>query len=125
MAKLHAYYVTNAHYELRQNLLENDFLKMMHDYTHLLTSGSAMFEEGIQLYDSNDDFEDNYKDSIIYNLSEIDLSEIDSNMLNIENSTNLAYALNNTNQPMILDEIIDHSETDFDIDALTSQGMQI
>ncbi|CAG8477947.1 13234_t:CDS:2 [Gigaspora margarita] len=96
MAKLHAYYVTNACYELNyieQNLPENDFLKMMHDYAYSLTS--------------------------------VDLSEVDSNMLNIENSINLAYALNNTNQPTILDEIIDHSETDFDIDALTSQGMQM
>ncbi|CAG8504857.1 18208_t:CDS:10 [Dentiscutata erythropus] len=84
MAKLHAYYVTNARHELNyvgQNLSENDFLKMMQDYTHSLTSGSAII--------------------------------------------NLAYALNNTNQPTILDEIIDHGETDFDIDALTSQGMQM
>jgi len=128
MAKLHAYYVTNARHELNyvgQNLPENDFLKMMQDYTHSLTSGSAMFEEDIQLYDSDDDFEDNYEDSTNDDLSEVDLSEVDSNMLNIENSINLAYALNNTNQPTILDEIIDHGETDFDIDALTSQGMQM
>ncbi|KAF0389846.1 hypothetical protein F8M41_010877 [Gigaspora margarita] len=84
-----------------------------------------MFEEDIQLYDSDDDFEDNYEDSTNDDLSEIDLSEVDSNMLNIENSINLAYALNNTNQPTILDEIIDYDKTDFDIDALTSQGMQM
>ncbi|CAG8811883.1 10937_t:CDS:2, partial [Gigaspora margarita] len=96
MAKLHAYYVTNIHHELnyvKQNLPENDFLKMMHDYTHSLTS--------------------------------VDLSKVDSNMLNIENSINLAYALNNTNQLTILDKIIDHGKTDFDIDALTSQEMQM
>ncbi|RIB20296.1 hypothetical protein C2G38_2304571 [Gigaspora rosea] len=128
MAKLHAYYVTNARHELnyvRQNLPENDFLKMMHDYAHLLTSGSAMFEEDIQLYDSNNDFENYYEDSTDDDLLEVDLSKVDSNMLNIENSINLAYALNNTNQSTILDEIIDHGETNFDIDALTSQGMQI
>ncbi|KAF0342515.1 hypothetical protein F8M41_016125 [Gigaspora margarita] len=98
---------------------------MMHDYTHLLTLGTAMFEEDIQLYDSDDDFEDYYEDPTNDNLPEVDLSEVDSNMLNIENSINLAYALNNTNQPMILDKIIDHSETNFDINALTSQGMQM
>ncbi|CAG8527250.1 2404_t:CDS:2 [Dentiscutata heterogama] len=128
MAKLHAYYVTNARHELNyvgQNLPENNFLKMIQDYTHSLTLGSAMFEEDIQLYDSDDDFEDNYEDSTNDDLSEVDLSKVDSNMLNIENSINLAYALNNTNQSTILDEIIDHGETDFDIDALTSQGMQM
>ena len=97
----------------------------MQDYTHSLTSGSAIFEEDIQLYDSDDDFEDNYEDFTNDDLSEVDLSEVDSNMLNIKNSINLAYALNNTNQPTILDELIDHGETNFDIDALTSQGMQM
>ncbi|KAF0332888.1 zinc finger bed domain-containing protein 1-like [Gigaspora margarita] len=61
MAKLHAYYVTNAHHELNyvgQNLSESDFLQMIQNYSHSLTSGAAMFEEDIQLYDSEDDFDD-------------------------------------------------------------------
>ncbi|CAG8768859.1 10392_t:CDS:2, partial [Racocetra fulgida] len=54
-----------------------------------------------------------------------DLSEVNSNILNIKNSVNLEYALINTDQPIILDEAINHSEKDFDIDALTNQGMQM
>ncbi|CAG8755038.1 11150_t:CDS:1 [Dentiscutata erythropus] len=125
MAKLHAYYVTNARHELNyigQNLSESDFLKMMHNYTNLLTSGAAMFEEDIQLYDSKDNFEDNIED----NLEDADdLSEVDSSMLEIENDINLNLALNNTDQPLILDEVIDHGEKDFDIDELVNQGMQM
>ncbi|RIB01631.1 hypothetical protein C2G38_2230214 [Gigaspora rosea] len=49
----------------------------------------------------------------------------DSSMLEIENSINLNLALNNTNQPLILDEVVDHGEKDFDIDALVNQGMQM
>ncbi|KAF0545103.1 zinc finger bed domain-containing protein 1-like [Gigaspora margarita] len=73
MAKLHAYYVTNARHELNyvgQNLLESDFLQMMQNYTHSLTS---------------DDLEDNPI-----------TNEVDSNILEIENSINLNLALNHT-----------------------------
>ncbi|RIB02039.1 hypothetical protein C2G38_2050374 [Gigaspora rosea] len=44
MAKLHAYYVTNARHEL--NYVGQD-----------LSQSAAMFEEDIQLYDSEDDFD--------------------------------------------------------------------
>ncbi|KAF0454565.1 zinc finger bed domain-containing protein 1-like [Gigaspora margarita] len=124
MAKLHAYYVTNACYELNyvgQNLSESDFLQMMQNYTHLLTLGAAMFEEDIQLYNSEDDFddlEDDLEDNPITN-------EVDSNILEIENSVNLNLALNNTDQPLVLDEVIDHGEKDFDVDMLVNQGMQM
>ncbi|CAG8844274.1 10884_t:CDS:2, partial [Gigaspora margarita] len=86
IAKLHAYYVTNAYYKLnyiRQNLSENDF----------------------------DNLEDNLKNNPITN-------KVDSNILEIENSVNLNLALNNTDQTLVLDEVIDHSENDFDIDVL-------
>ncbi|CAG8454603.1 1807_t:CDS:2 [Dentiscutata heterogama] len=130
MAKLHAYYVTNARHELNyvgQDLSESDFLNMMHNYTNSLTSGAAMFEEDIQLYDSEDDFdiEDNLEDNLEDNSITNDLSEVDSSMLEIENSINLNLALNNMNQPLILDEVIDHGEKDFDIDSLVNQGMQM
>ncbi|CAG8573379.1 7259_t:CDS:2 [Cetraspora pellucida] len=128
MAKLHAYYVTNARHELNyvgQNLSESDFLKMMHNYTHSLTSGAAMFEEDIQLYDSEDDFEDDVEDNLEDDSIANDLSEVDSSTLEIENSVNLNLALNNVDQPLILDEVIDHGEKNFDIDALVNQGMQM
>ncbi|CAG8744497.1 9466_t:CDS:2, partial [Cetraspora pellucida] len=99
MAKLHAYYVTNAWYELnyvRQDLSENDF-------------------------DIKDNLEDNLEDNSITN----DLSEVDFSMLEIENSINLNLALNNMNQPLILDEVIDHGKKDFDVDSLVNQGMQM
>ncbi|CAG8818022.1 30742_t:CDS:2 [Gigaspora margarita] len=73
------------------------------------------------LYNSEDDFddlEDNLEDNPITN-------EVDSNILKIENSVNLNLALNNTNQPLVLDEVIDHSENDFDIDVLVNQEMQM
>ncbi|CAG8800689.1 37633_t:CDS:1, partial [Gigaspora margarita] len=103
-AKLHAYYVTNACYELNyigQNLSESDFLQIMQNYTHSLTSGAAMFEEDIQLYNSEDDFddfEDDLEDNPITN-------EVDSNILEIENSVNLNLALNNMDQPLVLDKV--------------------
>ncbi|RIB06304.1 hypothetical protein C2G38_2046896 [Gigaspora rosea] len=132
LAKLHAYYVTNARHELNyvgQDLPESDFLKMMHDYAYLLTSGTAIFEENIQLYDSEDDFEynseDNLDDSFEDSFEDNNLSEVNSNMLNIEDSINLEYASNNTNQLLTSDEVTDHGEKDFDIDALASQGMQM
>ncbi|CAG8833741.1 5859_t:CDS:1 [Cetraspora pellucida] len=128
MAKLHAYYVTNACHELNyvgQNLSESDFLKMMHNYTHSLTSGAAMFEEDIQLYDSEDDFEDDVEDNLEDDSIANDLSEVDSSTLEIENSVNLNLALNNVDQHLILDEVIDYSEKNFDIDALVNQRMQM
>ncbi|CAG8619056.1 7394_t:CDS:1 [Scutellospora calospora] len=130
MAKLYAYYITNTWHELNyvgQDLSKSDFLNMMHNYTNSHTSNVAIFEEDIQLYNSEDDFdiednlEDNLKDNSIMN----DLSEVDSSMLEIENSINLNFALNNTNQPLILDEVIDHGEKDFDIDSLVNQGIQM
>lgn len=124
LAKLHAYYVTNARHELNyvgQDLPESDFLKMMHDYTYSLTSGTAIFDEDVQLYDSEDDFEYNSED----NFNDDNLSEVNSNMLNIEDSINLKYASNDTDQFSTFDEVIDHGEKDFDIDALASQGMQM
>ncbi|CAG8629648.1 12159_t:CDS:1 [Cetraspora pellucida] len=130
MAKLHVYYITNAQHKLNyigQNLSESDFLNMMHNYTNSLTSDTAMFEEDIQLYDSEDDFdiEDNLEDNLEDNSITNNLSEVDSSMLEIENSINLNLALNNTNQPLILDEVIDHGEKDFDVDSLVNQGMQM
>ncbi|CAG8790068.1 3157_t:CDS:2, partial [Gigaspora rosea] len=132
LAKLHAYYVTNARHELNyvgQDLPKSDFLKMMHDYAYSLTLGTAIFEEDIQLYDSEDDFEynseDNLDDSFEDSFEDNNLSEVNSNMLNIEDSINLEYASNNTNQLLTSDEVIDHGEKDFDIDALASQGMQM
>ncbi|CAG8804584.1 27729_t:CDS:2 [Gigaspora margarita] len=124
MAKLHAYYVTNACYKLNyvgQNLSESDFLQMMQNYTHLLTSGVAMFEEDIQLYNSEDDFddlEDDLEDNPITN-------EVDSNIFEIENRVNLNLALNNTDQPLVLDEVINYGEKDFDVGVLVNQGMQM
>ncbi|CAG8489519.1 20493_t:CDS:1 [Dentiscutata erythropus] len=97
----------------------------MHNYTHSLTSGTAMLEEDIQLYDSEDDFEDDSEDNLEDNSITNDLFEVDSSMLEIENSINLDQALGNTDQPLILDEVIDHSEKDFDIDALVNQGIQM
>ncbi|RIB11422.1 hypothetical protein C2G38_2145589 [Gigaspora rosea] len=91
LAKLHAYYVTNARHELNyigQDLPESDFLKMMHDYAYSLTSGTAIFEEDIQLYDSEDDFEynseDNFDNSFEDSFEDNNLSEFNSNMLNIK-----------------------------------------
>ncbi|KAF0383081.1 zinc finger bed domain-containing protein 1-like [Gigaspora margarita] len=94
MAKLHAYYVINACYELNyigQNLSESDFLQMMQNYTYSLTLSTAMFEEDIQLYNSKDDFDDlnlenDLEDNSITN-------EVDSNILEIKNSINLNLAL--------------------------------
>ncbi|RIB01632.1 hypothetical protein C2G38_2230215 [Gigaspora rosea] len=78
MAKLHAYYVTNARHELNyigQDLSESDFLNMMHNYTNSLTSGAAMFEEDIQLYASEDDFdiEDNLEDNLEDNSTQVEV----------------------------------------------------
>ncbi|CAG8529969.1 846_t:CDS:2, partial [Scutellospora calospora] len=53
MAKLHTYYVTNAHHELNyvgQNISENDFLKLMQDYSYSLSSDTALFEEDIHIH---------------------------------------------------------------------------
>ncbi|CAG8591667.1 16032_t:CDS:2, partial [Racocetra fulgida] len=80
---------------------------------------TIMFEEDIQS-DSEDDSEINLEDSVTN-----DLSKVNSNTLNIENSVNLEYTLINTDQPIILDEAIDHDKKDFDIDALTNQVMQM
>ncbi|RIB30417.1 hypothetical protein C2G38_2152713 [Gigaspora rosea] len=102
IAKLHAYYVMNACHELNyvgQNLSESDFLQIMQNYTHSLTS---------------DDLEDNPI-----------TNKVDSNILEIENSINLNLALNNMDQTLVLDEVIDHGEEDFDVDTLVNQGMQM
>ncbi|CAG8719290.1 30637_t:CDS:1, partial [Gigaspora margarita] len=127
LAKLHAYHVTNAHHKLNyvgQNLPESDFLKMIHDYTYSLTSGTAVFEEDIQLYDSKDDFEynseDNFEDNFEDSFEDNNLSEVNSNILNIEDSINLEYTSNNTDQLLTFNKVIDHSEKDFDIDVLAS-----
>ncbi|CAG8516933.1 45310_t:CDS:2 [Gigaspora margarita] len=117
-------YNKNGHLNyVGQNLLESNFLQMMQNYTHLLISDAAIFEEDIQLYDSEDDFddlnlEDNFENNPITN-------EVDSNILEIENSINLNLALNNTDQTLVLDEVIDHGKKDFDVDALVNQGMQM
>ncbi|KAF0511730.1 hypothetical protein F8M41_018209 [Gigaspora margarita] len=103
----------------------------MHNYTNSLTLGTKMFEEKILLYNSKDNFdniednensfEDNLEDNSIMN----NLSEVDFSILEIENSINLNLALNNINQPSILDEVINHDEKDFNIDALVNQEMQM
>ncbi|KAF0553049.1 hypothetical protein F8M41_020735 [Gigaspora margarita] len=85
-------------------------------YTVLLYDSEDDFE-----YNSEDNFEDNFEDSFEDN----NLSEVNSNMLNIEDSINLEYASNNTDQLLTSDEVIDYGEKDFDIDALASQGMQM
>ncbi|CAG8792989.1 13641_t:CDS:1 [Gigaspora margarita] len=104
---------------------DSDFLKMMHDYTYSLTSGTAIFEEDIQLYDSEDDFEynseNNFKDNFEDSFEDNNLLEVNSNMLNIENSINLEYASNNTDQLLTSDKVIDYGKKDFDIDALASK----
>ncbi|CAG8800194.1 8328_t:CDS:1, partial [Racocetra persica] len=120
LAKLHAYYITNACHELnyiRQNLSESDFLKMMNDYIYSLTSGSVIFDEDIQLYDSENDPEDSSKNNN-------NLSEINSKILGIEDSINLEYMSSNTDY-LIFKEIIEYSKKDFNIDALASQGIQM
>ncbi|KAF0469291.1 hypothetical protein F8M41_025601 [Gigaspora margarita] len=80
-------------------------------------------EEDIQLYDPEDDFDDlNLKDDLEDNSI---TNEVDSNILEIENSINLNLALNNTDQTLVLDEVIDHGKKDFDVDALVNQRMQM
>ncbi|CAG8790857.1 24039_t:CDS:1, partial [Dentiscutata erythropus] len=86
---------------------------------------TTMFEEDIQLYNSEDDFEDNIEDDFEDNSITNNLFEVNSSILKIENSINLDQALGNTNQPLILDEVINYGEKDFDIDALVNQGMQM
>ncbi|CAG8840258.1 509_t:CDS:1 [Cetraspora pellucida] len=77
------------------------------------------------MYDSEDDFEDDVEDNLKDNSIANDLSEVDSSTLEIENSVNLNLALNNVDQLLILDEVIDHGEKNFDIDALVNQEMQM
>src|SRR5437868_15274515 len=98
MAKLYAYYITNVHHELNyvgQNISENDFLKLMQDYSYSLSSDTALFEEDIQL--NEDDSDDEIDD-------DLDLTNIDTKILNIKESIHLEYASNNTNQLVISKE---------------------
>jgi hypothetical protein len=130
MAKLHAYYVTNTHHELNyigQNMSETDFFKMMEDYAQSLTLGNVMFDENIQLY--NDDHDDDYNDDNDNNTDDdansnnddnnseeeggyrkINLTEVDPEVLSIEDSINLEHALASTSQLLFSEKDIDHSE---------------
>ena len=142
MAKLHAYYVTNAYHELNyvgQNMSETDFFKMMEDYAQSLTSGNVMFDENIQLHDDdhdNDDDDINTDDDANSinddsNSEEeedsqtMNLTEVDPEVLSIEDSINLEHASASTSQLLLSEEDIDHGEKDFDVNALADQGMQM
>ncbi|CAG8593980.1 10756_t:CDS:1, partial [Scutellospora calospora] len=60
---------------------------------------TAMFDKDIQLNNSEDNFniEDNLEDNLEDNSIMNDLSKVDSSMLEIKNSINLNFVLNNTN----------------------------
>ena len=118
MARLHSYYISNAHKELNyagKNLSEENFNQIMKDYTNSLIFDENMFEE------NDNDVENNFE-----NLIPDEEEAINSNPLNDENGSNLLVGdlinLNHIIGETVEPENVDHGDLNYNIDEILASA---
>ena len=119
MARLHSYYISNAHKELNyagKNLSEEDFNQIMKDYTNSFIFDENMFDENV------DEFDDNIEEDQFENLIPDEEEEKNGNPSNDEKDSillvgdwiDLNYKIGEENES----EGVDHGDLEFNIDEI-------
>ena len=121
MARLHSYYISNACQELNyvgKDLSEEDFNKVMQDYTDSLLFDENMFDDDI---DDIEEFENQFENLISDEEEETNGNpsndEKDSDLL-VGDWVNLNYKIGEEVEP----EAIDHGDLVYDIDEILANA---
>jgi hypothetical protein len=116
MAKLHAFYVTNAREEMNfigHDISDDEFQEFMNDYTNSIDFDEEMFIDDI-LEDFNDEV--------------IDLTQLNGETLEVEEFLNLEVMelteeLGESQNTEAESEAEDHGNLDFDVDAILNSSL--
>jgi hypothetical protein len=121
MAKIHSFLITNARSELKfveteisQEQLSNTF----DEIANAITNDDEMFQND----DNNDNLVDGSDDSSDDSDECLDISEENTSHLYIENFIDLNHGiLTNNDDNNLIDEFVEHGDTDFDIDEILNR----
>ena len=120
MARLHSFYISNARQELNyvsKDLSEEDFNKVMRDYTNSLIFDEDMFDEDIDDNIDEDQFENLIPDEEEETNGNPSYDEKDSDLL-VSDLIDLNYKIGEENEP----EGVDHDDLEFNIDEILASA---
>ena len=122
MAQLHSFYISNARQELNyagKDLSEEDFYKVMQDYTNSLIFDENMFDENNENIDDNieDQFENLIPDEEEETNGNPSYDEKDSDLL-VSDLIDLNYKIGEEIEP----EEVDHGNLEYSIDEILANA---
>ena len=119
MARLHSFYISNARQELNyagKDLSEEDFNKVMQDYTNSLIFDEDMFDEN-NIEEFKDQFENLVPDEEEETNGNPSNDEKDTDLL-IGDWINLNYEIGGEVEP----EVIDHGDLIYNVDEILASA---
>jgi len=120
MARLHSFYISNARQELNyvsKDLSEEDFNKVMRDYTNSLIFDEDMFDEDIDDNIDEDQFENLIPDEEEETNGNLSNDEKDSDLL-VGDWIDLNYKIGEEIEP----KDVDHGDLEFNIDEILASA---